>query len=110
MATYNKEAVEMPAFQIISAVGTARSCYIEAIQEAKKGNYEAAEKMIAEGDEAFAEGHDAHLGLLGREAETGETDVCLIILHAEDQLMSAESFKILSNEFIDVYKEMRKDK
>ena len=57
------EGLELIAFQIISAVGTARSCYIEAIQEAKKGNYEAAEGLIKDGDEAFVEGHDAHAGL-----------------------------------------------
>lgn len=62
------EGLELIAFQIISAVGTARSCYIEAIQEAKKGNYESAEKLIKDGDEAFVEGHDAHAGLLQKEA------------------------------------------
>ena len=30
----------------------------------------------------------------------------LLIMHAEDQLMSAEGFKLLAQEFIDVYKAM----
>ena len=63
------EGLELIAFQIISAVGTARSCYIEAIQEAKRGDYAAAEKLIGEGDAAFVEGHDAHAGLLQQEAK-----------------------------------------
>ena len=82
------EGLELIAFQIISAVGTARSSYIEAIQEAKKGNFEGAEKLIAEGDEVFVEGHDAHAKLLQEEAN-GNSVVSLLILHAEDQLMSA---------------------
>ncbi len=101
------EGLDIAAMQIISNVGTARSCYIEAIQEAKKGNYDAAEKLIAEGDESFAEGHDAHLQLLQKEAE-GNNVVMLLILHAEDQLMSAEGFKIIANELIDVYKRLDK--
>lgn len=101
------EELEMAAFRIISAVGTARSCFIEAIHEAKARNYEAAEKLLAEGDEAFAEGHDAHLELLGKEGE-GNSVVCLLILHAEDQLMSAEGFKLIALELIDVYKEIDK--
>lgn len=101
------EDLEMAAMQIISNVGAARSNYIEAIQEAKKGNYEAAEQLIAEGDEVFAEGHDAHLKLLQQEAE-GKSVVMLLILHAEDQLMSAEGFKIIANELIDVYKRLDK--
>lgn len=60
------EGLELTAFQIISSVGTARSCYIEAIQAAKKSDYEEAEKLIKEGDEAFIEGHDAHAGLCCR--------------------------------------------
>ena len=96
------QGLELTAFEIISAVGTARSCYIEAIQEAKKGNYAAAAERIKEGDESFAQGHDAHAGLLTKEAE-GENTVSLLILHAEDQLMSAEGFKIIAQEIIEVY-------
>ena len=99
------ENLELAAMQIISNVGTARSAYIEAIHEAKKGNYEQAEAIIKEGDEAFAEGHDAHLKLLQQEAE-GKSVVMLLILHAEDQLMSAEGFKIIATELIDVYKQL----
>ena len=98
------EGLELIAFEIISSVGTARSCYIEAINEAKKGNYEKAEELIAEGEKVFIEGHDKHNELLQKE-ESGEGNVVnLLILHAEDQLMSAEGFKIIAQEFIDVYR------
>ena len=99
------EGLELTAFQIISAVGTARSSYIEAIAKAKAGDYEAAQERIKEGDENFALGHDAHAGLLQKEAE-GENAVSLLILHAEDQLMSAEGFKIIAQEFIDIYQRL----
>ncbi|MBE6072964.1 MAG: PTS lactose/cellobiose transporter subunit IIA [Selenomonas ruminantium] len=104
------EGLELIAFQIISAVGTARSCYIEAIQEAKKGNYESAEKLIKDGDEAFVEGHDAHAGLLQKEASGEGDNINLLILHAEDQLMSAEGFKTIALEFIEVYKRFDAEK
>jgi Phosphotransferase system cellobiose-specific component IIA len=100
------EGLELAAFQIISAVGTARSCYIEAIQKAKQGQFDEAGKMIDEGDAAFNEGHDAHTGLLQNEASGKENGINLLILHAEDQLMSAEGFKIIALEFIDVYKKL----
>lgn len=99
------EGMELAAFQIISAVGTARSSYIEAIQEAKQGNFDRAKELIDEGDQLFVEGHDAHLKLLESEAN-GEKIVGLLILHAEDQLMSAEGFKLIALEFIDVYKKL----
>lgn len=99
------EGLELTAFQIISAVGTARSSYIEAIRAAKSGDFDGAKKLIKEGDEMFVEGHDAHAGLLTQEAQGGPgSTLSLLILHAEDQLMSAEAFKTIALEFIDAYK------
>ena len=98
------EGLELIAFQIISTVGTARSSYIEAIQAAKKGDFAGADQRIKDGDEALVEGHHAHTKLLQNEAEGNGSSINLLILHAEDQLMSAEAFKTIAIEFIDVYK------
>lgn len=103
------EGLELTAFEIISAVGTARSSYIESIQKAKEGKFDEAEQLIKDGDEMFIQGHHAHAGLLQVEAENGQgSAVSLIILHAEDQLMSAEGFKTIALEFIDLYKRLIK--
>jgi len=103
------EGLELTAFQIISAVGAARSSYIEAIQKAKEGDFDGAAQLIKEGDEMFIEGHHAHAGLLKIESENGQgSAVSLIIMHAEDQLMSAEGFKTIALEFIDLYKRLTK--
>ena len=40
------EELELVCFQIISFAGEARSAYMGAIQTAKQGNYEEAEKLI----------------------------------------------------------------
>lgn len=96
--------MEMIYFQIISAVGMARSMFIEAIQKAKVGDFEAAFKCMEEGNEYFIEGHQAHAKLIQKEASGNKLEFTLILVHAEDQFMSAEAFKILAKEFIDVYK------
>lgn len=98
---------ELISFQIISAVGTARSCYIEAIYEAKKGNFDKAQELIEEGSNFFIEGHHAHTQLIQMEAQGDSIQVNVLLTHAQDQLMSAEGFKIIATEFIDVYKELR---
>ena len=102
------EGLELTWFQIISSVGMARSLFIEAIQEAKAGNFEAAEQKINEGNENFTTGHHAHAQLIQQEASGEVTQMTLLLTHAEDQLMSAEAFKILAQEFIDLYKEIKK--
>ena len=100
------EGIELICFEIISAVGGARSCYIEAIQMAKAKEFDKARQSIAEGDELFNQGHRSHAKLVTQEANGDKVDVVLLLVHAEDQLMSAETFKILANEFIDLYEKM----
>lgn len=100
------EEIITSCFQLITFVGTARSCFINAIQCAKSGKYEEAAEMLKQGDDAFVLGHHVHADLAEKESK-GEMDrVGLILLHAEDQLMSAEAFRTIAEEFIAVYKRM----
>lgn len=101
------EGMELTCFEIISSVGNARSLYIEAIQEAKKANFEKATELLKEGEESFTNGHHAHADLIQKEAAGEATPFSLLLMHAEDQLMSAEGSRILAEEFIDVYKNMK---
>lgn len=98
--------MEEICFEIISNVGMARSNYIEAIHFAKKGQYNEARESIDEGKKYFLEGHKSHRKLLAEEASGNSSRIGLLLIHAEDQLMSAEGFSILAEEFISVYKKI----
>lgn len=100
------EEIELLCFKVITYVGTARTNFINAIQSAKAGNYEEAESLLKQGDEAFLEGHNGHADLLAKDANGELTGGYMILMHAEDQLMSAESFRILAEEFIELYKKI----
>lgn len=100
------EELEMACFQIITYVGTARSCFVNAIQSAKAGNFEEAENLLKQGDEAFVQGHHGHADLIAKDANGELKGAGMILMHAEDQLMSAESFRIIAEEFIAVYKKL----
>jgi len=102
------EGMELVSFKIISSVGTARSFFIQAIDLAAEGKFDEAEKAIAEGDEAFTGGHEAHAELLQKMANGEMPSPDLLLTHAEDQLMSAEAFRILAEKFIDLYKKINK--
>ena len=100
------EELVMSCFQLITYVGTARSCYINAIQKAKEGKYDEAEALMKQGGEAFVQGHDGHADLLTKEANGELTESGLLLIHAEDQLMSAEGFQTIAEEFIALYKRL----
>lgn len=97
---------ELASFQIISAVGTARSNYIAAIDAASEGKFDEAEGFIKSGKEYFVEGHNAHASLLTMMANGELPTVDLLLTHAEDQLMSAEAFEILAEKFLTLYRKL----
>lgn len=83
----DKEKYENVCFQIISAAGTAKSCYLEAIEYAKQK--EPYEEALKEGREAFCQASSAHQDALQMDAE-GNLDVGLLLVHAESILGGAE--------------------
>lgn len=100
------EDYEIIIFQMITNTGSAKSKYIEAVQRAKEGNYEEAEALIKEGTEMMLKGHQIHADLVQKEAAGESIQMSLILAHAEDQMMSAEVFKIMGEELIDLYKKI----
>lgn len=105
------EGVEQLCFQIITSVGTAKSCYLEAISHSKKNDIKSARESIEIGNKHFIEGHHAHASLLEMEANDSLPNLSLLIMHAEDQMMSAEMAKTMAEEFIYLYeKHIYKDR
>lgn len=102
------QGLELISFQIINHVGAARDKYLEAISQAKKGNFERAEELLREGEQQFVKGHKAHTELIQQDVVKGTVMMNLLLTHAQDQLMSAEAFKIIATEFIEVYRRITK--
>jgi PTS system cellobiose-specific IIA component len=100
------EGLELTCFEIISHVGAAKSCYIEAIHKAKEGEFEEAQKLVEEGNKHYAEGHKVHVDMIQKEASGEAIPVSLFVVHAEDQMMNAETFQVLAGEFIDICKRL----
>jgi len=93
------------AMQIVTYARTAKSCYILALEAAKKRDYEKSESHLKTGDESFLLAHSFHLELLKEEAATKEPQVSLLLMHAEDQLMNTETLKFVILEFIEMLKD-----
>lgn len=100
------EGLELICFQLITAAGGAKSSYIEAVEKAKLGQYEEAERLIKQGDELSKKGHAPHTDLIQQEAAGRGFEMSLILTHAEDQMMSAEVFKVMAEEMIALYQKV----
>ena len=78
------DELEQICFEIISYVGTAKSCYVNSIAKAKEGDFATAAELVKQGDEAYNGGHEVHMKLLQAEASgAGMKTLPLLLLHAE---------------------------
>lgn len=101
------EGLELVCFEMIAANGSARSYFVEAMEAAKEGNFEEADRLMEEGEKMLSEGHHAHGNLLTREASGDKVKVDLLLVHAEDQMMSAETFRIMAKEIIEIHRRLK---
>jgi cellobiose PTS system EIIA component len=99
-------SLEGISFQLILHAGNARSSSMEAIQLAKTGEFEEAAKKIAEADQSFLEAHHAQTSLLTKEANGESQALSILLVHAQDHLMTAMTVKEMAQEFIDIYRKI----
>lgn len=100
------QELELKCIQIISAAGVAKSDFIEAVSQLKNGNASRAEELVEEGEKSYVQGHEAHTELLKLKETADSISSMVLIMHAEDQLMSAELTKIMFMELKEVYDRM----
>ena len=98
------EEFELICMQMITNSGSAKSSYIEAIQKAKEGAFDEAERLMEEGDQFFSEAHGVHGNLLAQEASGEKVEFALILMHAEDQMASTEMVRVMAGEIIALYR------
>ncbi len=103
-----KEEMQMAAFQMIATIGGAKSAYMEAIEIAKEGNAEDAMAKIEEGRSMMAEAHHHHFQFVTKEANGEDLPFSLMLMHAEDQLLTTESIEIMATEFVKLYDQLNK--
>lgn len=103
----NMGEMEQIVFGIISSVGMAKSSYVEAMRAASAGKFEEAEAKMKEGDEYYAKGHDIHVDLVQKEAAGEYLSPGLLLIHAEDQMMSAELVRLMAEENIKLNKRIQ---
>lgn len=99
------EKMQEVGFQIIAAVGEAKSSYVEAMYLSREGKFDEAEQKIADGDNSYKDAHHFHFELLKKEAEGTELPFSLMLMHAEDQLLTTEVVKLMAVEVIELRKE-----
>lgn len=88
--------------------GEVRSYSMEAIQRAKQGNLKEARNLIEKAETELAKAHSVQTSLIQKEANGDKTEVSLLMVHAQDHLMTSMTLKFLAVEIIDIHEELHK--
>ena len=100
------EFSEENIFHILLHGGNARSLAMEAVHDAKSGNWQAARQKIGQAEAEIRKAHRIQTAWIQQEAGGERKEVTLLLVHAQDHLMNAITVKDLAVELIDLYKRM----
>lgn len=103
-----KEELQTAAFQIIATVGEAKSLFIEAMYAARENDFEGAQAKLDEGTEVYSKAHSFHFELVQKEASGEDLPFSILFMHAEDQMLTTETVKIMAEEIVNLRKDMAK--
>lgn len=98
----------MAAMGLIANGGNAKSLAFEAIRLAKRGDIEGAREKLKESDKSLLEAHNSQTSMLTKEAQGDHMHVTLLVVHSQDHLMNAITFRDLAGEMVDLYEKLYK--
>lgn len=99
--------LEKLLFLVIANAGESRSDSKAAMEAAKSGDYEEAERMLKSAEETMLTAHKAHTEILYSSVNAAEMPVTFLMVHASNHLAEAEMAKDLAEAFLYTVKEIR---
>ena len=94
------EEYERVVMEIVTNAGQARSCMLNAIHAAREGDDEKCDALTRQAGEYLGQAHLTQTSLLQAEVRGEHTPVTLIMVHAQDHLMTGITVKELATELI----------
>ena len=97
---------EMISFGIIAAAGNARSLAFEALTAAREHVFDGADELLEQSNTAALEAHEQQTQLLVREANGDHLPVDVMLVHAQDHLMTAMLARELITELVQIHRQL----
>lgn len=91
------------AMSLIANSGEARSLAFKAVKAARCGDIELAEKLLKQSEECSNKAHKSQTELLAKEARGEAGDISMLLVHAQDHLMTSLLAQDLIREIIYLY-------
>jgi|SRR5699024_1886243 len=94
---------------IIVNSGNAKSKAMEAIKHAKTLDFDAADDCLEAATVELGKAHKIQTTLIQEEAGGTNHEISLLMVHAQDHLMTSLTTKDLAKEFVNLYKKMEEN-
>ncbi|MCY6371879.1 PTS lactose/cellobiose transporter subunit IIA [Clostridium ganghwense] len=98
--------METQIFEIISHGGDARAYAYEALEAAKDEDFHKVEELLEKSQEELDLAHNTQTKLIQSEINGDKLEINLLVIHAQDQLMTAISEKNLIEQMVKLYKKI----
>ncbi|MDQ0360408.1 PTS lactose/cellobiose transporter subunit IIA [Breznakia pachnodae] len=96
---------EMSIVELITHAGDAKSKYMEAMRKIRKKSFDEAKELVREADEIILKAHVIQTNLIQGELQGNETQQSLLMIHAQDHLMTTLMLKDITKELIEIFRE-----
>ncbi|ELP5093519.1 PTS N,N'-diacetylchitobiose transporter subunit IIA [Escherichia coli] len=101
------EELEEVVMGLIINSGQARSLAYAALKQAKQGDFAAAKAMMDQSRMALNEAHLVQTKLIEGDAGEGKMKVSLVLVHAQDHLMTSMLARELITELIELHEKLK---
>ncbi|AMG94405.1 MULTISPECIES: PTS N,N'-diacetylchitobiose transporter subunit IIA [Citrobacter] len=101
------EELEEVVMGLIINSGQARSLAYAALKQAKQGDFDAAKTMMEQSRMALNEAHLVQTKLIEGDQGEGKMKVSLVLVHAQDHLMTSMLARELVTELIELHEKLK---
>jgi PTS system cellobiose-specific IIA component len=91
------------AMELIANSGEARALAFSALHEAKLGHTQEAKVLLKQSEDSSLRAHKAQTSLLVSEANGEKNDINILLIHAQDHLMTSLLAQELIKELIELH-------
>lgn len=101
------EELQVVAFEIILHSGDARTMIHEGFELMKKGEIQEAEKKLEDANTELLEAHKSQTSLLQNYANGDKVEMEVIMVHAQDHLMTTMTLREMALQFLEMYNQFQ---
>ena len=98
------EELEITMIEIVALSGDARTKMLNAVKAARSGDFAQAQALVADAQGLLNEAHDSQTALLTAEARGELTTPTVLLVHAQDHLMTTMLLRDTIESLLDIYR------